>query len=76
MRPQRGKIEILEKRLSPTAQNHYAVLEDTCSDKVTKVGAIVSCTKKVSKQTKAGVKFDSEWPLESYILLETAASVL
>jgi hypothetical protein len=46
-RPQRGIIEILEKLLSPTAQNHYADLEDTCSDKVTKVGVIVRCTKKV-----------------------------
>jgi hypothetical protein len=40
-------MEILEKRLSPTAQNHYADLEDTCSDEVTKVGVIVRCTKKV-----------------------------
>jgi len=39
--PQRGKIEILEKRLLPTAQIHYANLEDTCRDKVTKIGVIV-----------------------------------
>jgi hypothetical protein len=39
--PQRGKIEILEKRLSPTAQNHNADLEDTFCDKVAKVGVIV-----------------------------------
>jgi len=32
--------------LSPTAQNHYADLEDTCRDKVTKVGVIVRYTKK------------------------------
>ena len=43
--PQRGKIEILEKRLSPAAQNHYADLEDTCRDKVTKVSVIVRYTK-------------------------------
>jgi hypothetical protein len=63
--PQRGKIDILEKRLSQTAQNHYADLEDTCSDKVTNVGVIVRCTKKViEKKTKAGVKFDPRWPFE------------
>jgi hypothetical protein len=63
--PERRKIEILEKRLSPTAQNHYADLEDTCRDKVTKVCVIVRYTKKViGKKTKAGVKFDSGWPFE------------
>jgi len=46
MWPHVGKIEILEKRLSPTAQNHYANQEDTCRDKVTKVGVIVRYTKK------------------------------
>ena len=30
MWPQVGKIEILKKHLSPTAQNHNADLEDTC----------------------------------------------
>jgi hypothetical protein len=45
--PQRGKIEILEKRLSPTAQNHNADLEYISRDKVTKVGVIVRYTKKV-----------------------------
>ena len=35
------KSKFLEKRLSPTAQNHYTDLEDTCRDKVTKVGVIV-----------------------------------
>jgi len=44
--PREGKFEILEKRLSPTAQNHYADLEYTCRDKVTKVGVIVRYTKK------------------------------
>jgi hypothetical protein len=63
--PQRGKIEILEKRLSPTAQNHYADLEDTCRDKVTKVGVIVRYTKKViEKETIAGVIFDPRRPFE------------
>jgi hypothetical protein len=33
--------------LSPTAQNDYADLEDTCRDKVTNVGVIVRYTKKV-----------------------------
>ena len=41
------KIEILEKRLSPAAQNDYADLEDTCRDKVTQVGVIVRYTKNV-----------------------------
>ena len=50
--PQRGKIEILEKQLSPTAQNHYADLEDTCRDKVTKVGVIVRYNKKVIKKKR------------------------
>jgi hypothetical protein len=36
-----GKIEILEKRLSPAAQNHYADIEDTCPDKSTEIGFIV-----------------------------------
>jgi hypothetical protein len=61
----RGKIEILEKRLSPTARNHYVDLEDTCRDKVTKVGVIVRNTKKfIGKKTKAGVIFDPRWPFE------------
>jgi hypothetical protein len=38
--------------LSPTAQNHYADLEDTCSDKVTKVGVIVRCTKNVIERKR------------------------
>ena len=44
--PRGGKSKFLEKRLSPTAQNHYSDLEDTCRDKVTKVGVIVRYTKK------------------------------
>jgi len=39
--PRGGKSKFLEKRLSPTAQSHYADPEDTCRDKVTKVGVIV-----------------------------------
>ena len=62
---QRGKIKILEKRLSPTAQTHYADLEDTCRDKVTKFGVIVRYTKKfIEKKMKAGIKFDHGWPFE------------
>jgi len=44
--PREGKSNFYKKRLSPTAQNHYADLEDTCRDKVTKVGVIVRYTKK------------------------------
>jgi len=63
--PRGGKSQFLEKRLSPTTQNHYADLEDTCRDKVTKVGVIVRYTKKViEKKTKAGVIFDPGWPFE------------
>ena len=63
--PRGGKSKFLEKLLSLTAQNHYADLEDTCRDKVTKVGFIVRCTKKVmGKKTKAGVIFDPGWPFE------------
>jgi hypothetical protein len=43
--PKRKKIEIFRKRLSPTAQNHYADLEDICRDKVTNVAVIVRYTK-------------------------------
>jgi len=50
--PQRRKIEILEKRLSPTAQNHYADLEETCRDKVTKFGVIVRYIKKVTEKKR------------------------
>ena len=64
--PRGGKSKFLEKRLSPTAQNHYADLENTCRDKVTKVGVIVRYTKKSyrKKKTKAGVIFDPGWPSE------------
>ena len=56
--PQIGKIEILEKQLSPTAQNHYVDLEDTCRDFVTKVGVIVRYNKKV---------IGKKWRLGSYL---------
>jgi hypothetical protein len=53
-----GKIEILEKRVSPTTQNHYADLEDTCRDKVTKVGVVVKYTKKsFLKKNEGWVQF-------------------
>jgi len=48
--PRGGKSKFLHKRLLPTAQNHYADLEDTCRDKVTKVGVTVRYTKKVIKK--------------------------
>jgi len=50
--PRGGKSKFLEKRLSPTAQNHYVDLEDTCRDKVTKVGVIVRYNKKVIEKKK------------------------
>ena len=63
--PRGGEIEILEKQLSLTAQNHYADLQETCRDKVTKVCVIVKYTKKViEKKTKAGVKFDPGWTFQ------------
>jgi hypothetical protein len=49
-----GKSKFLEKRLSPAAQNHYGDLEDTCREKVTKVGVIVRYTKKVIKKKDEG----------------------
>jgi hypothetical protein len=59
-------MEILEKRLSPTAQNHYADLEDTCRDKFTKVGLMVRYTENVieKKISKPGVIFETGWPFE------------
>jgi len=63
--PQRGKIEILEKRLSLTAQNNYADLEDTCRDKVMKFGVTERYIEKsYRKKAKAGVKFDPGWPFK------------
>jgi hypothetical protein len=50
--PREGKINILEKRLSPRAQNHYADLGDTCRDKVTKVGVVVRYTKNVIEKNE------------------------
>jgi len=65
MWPQVGKIEILQKQLSPTAQNHYDDLEDTCRYKVTKIGVIVRYIKKIIEKKKEGwVKFDPGWPFE------------
>ena len=65
--PRGGKSKFLEKLLSLTAQNHYTDLEDTCRNKVTKVGVIVRYTKKViEKNTKAGVIFVPGWPFEGY----------
>ena len=63
MWPQREKIEILDQWLSPTTQNHYADLEDTCDSQ--KFG-VVRYTKKSSekKKTKAGGKFDPGWSFE------------
>ena len=60
MWPQVGKIEIKKKRLSPTAQNHYADLENTCRDKVTNVGFIVRYTKKVIGKKNKG--WGQIWP--------------
>jgi hypothetical protein len=64
MGPKRGKIYILEKLLSPTAQTHYVDLEGTWGDEVTKVCVIVRCTKNVIEKTKAGVKFSPGWSFE------------
>jgi hypothetical protein len=60
MWPQRGKIKILEKRLSTTAQNHYADLENTCRDKFAKVGVIVRYTKNVIGKKNEG--WGQIWP--------------
>jgi hypothetical protein len=50
--PEGKNQNFFEKRLSPTAQNHYADLEDTCRDKVTKVGVSVRNAKKVIEKNK------------------------
>ena len=50
--PGRKKIKILEKQLSLTAQNHYADLQQTCRDKVTKVCVIARYIKKVIEKKK------------------------
>ena len=49
-----------KKRLSPTTQNHYADLEDTCRDKVTKVGVITA--KMLSKENEG---WGHIWPQEA-----------
>ena len=60
MWPQRGKIEILEKKLSLTVPNHFTDLEDTCRDKVKTVGVIVRYTKKVIEKKNVG--WGHIWP--------------
>jgi len=45
--------------LSPTTQNHYADLEDTCRDKVTKFCIIVRYTKKVMEKKR---RLGQIWP--------------
>jgi hypothetical protein len=50
--PRGGKSKFLEKLLSLTEQNHYADLEDTGRDKVTKVGVIVRFTNKVIEKNE------------------------
>jgi hypothetical protein len=52
--PEGENRQILEKPLSPTAQNHHADLEHTCRDKVTKVGVIVRDTKNVIEKKNKG----------------------
>ena len=49
--PREGKSK-LKKTLSQTAQNHYADLEETCRDKVTKFGVIVRYIKKVIEKKR------------------------
>jgi hypothetical protein len=51
--PRGGKYKFLEKLLSPTAQNHYADLEDIYRDKVTKVGVTVRYTKRVIEKNQS-----------------------
>jgi hypothetical protein len=57
--PEGEKSTFLEKRLSPTAQNHYADLEDEgwCHCKIHQ-------KRYRKKKTKAGVIFDPGWPFE------------
>jgi hypothetical protein len=52
--PREGKSKFKKKRLSPTAQNHYGDLQDTCRDKITKVGVTVRYTKKVVEKKNEG----------------------
>ena len=59
MWPQVGKIEILGKQLSPTAQNHYADVEDTCLDNVMKFCVIVRYTKICRKKKES---WGQIWP--------------
>jgi len=50
--PEKENRNLKKKRLSPTAQSHYADLEYTCCDKVTKFGVIVRYTKKVIEKKR------------------------
>jgi hypothetical protein len=43
--PERENRNFRKKVITNRKKNHYADLEDTCSDKVTRVGVIVRCTK-------------------------------
>ena len=70
-----GEIEILEKLLSLTAQNHYADLQQTC-DKVTKVCVIVRYTKKVIEKKRRlgsnltpGAFWGLTWYFQNYFLI-------
>ena len=69
--PRGGKSKFLEKRLSPTAQNHYANLEDTCRDKVMKIGVIVRYTKKAIERKR---RLGHIWPRVAVWGLSIAAS--
>ena len=63
--PREGKSKFLEKRLSPTAQNHYADLEDASRDKVTTVWCHCKThQKRYRKETEGGVIFDPGGPFE------------
>jgi len=63
--PREEKSKFWKKRLSPTAQNHYADPEDTCRDKVTTGWCHCKIRQKsYRKKTKAGVIFDPGWPFE------------
>jgi hypothetical protein len=52
------------KTVITNSTNHYANLEDTCGDKITRFGVIVRYTTKVIEKKKAEDKFDPGWPFE------------
>jgi len=63
--PRGGKSKFLEKRLSPTAQNHCVDLQDTCRDSVTTGWCHCKIHQKsYRKKTKAGAIFDPGWPFK------------